>query len=209
VRYAEIVVSKKGQGRRFDTDAALDVAMRLFWRHGYDGIGVADLAKAMGISASSLYAAFSNKKVLFEMTIAYYQEHYGNFTDIAVASSRDVGEFAKNVLHLAAAAFTRENLPKGCYVTSAPVNVSPDAEQAAATISNLRNKNISDMADHLDSAYPDELTNAGLSGAALSRYLAAVLQGMSQQSLDGCSKEQLDILADTATGAIDALLRAR
>ena len=54
-----------GRPREFDTDAALEKAMRLFWAKGYEGTSVADLTGILGISRPSLYAAFGDKQSLF------------------------------------------------------------------------------------------------------------------------------------------------
>ena len=43
-----------GRPREFDTDAALEKAMRLFWAKGYEGTSVADLTETLGISRPSL-----------------------------------------------------------------------------------------------------------------------------------------------------------
>jgi AcrR family transcriptional regulator len=200
--------SKPGQGRKFDLDEALDAALREFWRHGYDGVGVAGLAHVMGISVSSLYAAFGSKRALFESTIDYYQRVYGNFAEDAFEVSSSAREFCRNILQRASESFTVEDLPKGCYVISTSTSLSVEAEQVAANISRLRGSNIGAITTHLHSRFGDELAGAGVDAEAISRLISAVLQGMSQQSIDGAGKEQLDLIAQTATRAIDALLEA-
>src|SRR5256885_9967527 len=62
----------KGRPREFDADKALDAALLLFWRHGYEGTSLAALTDAMGINVPSLYAAFGNKESLFRMVLDRY-----------------------------------------------------------------------------------------------------------------------------------------
>lgn len=49
----------------FDRAKALNRALALFWRQGFQATSLADLLAAMGISRSSLYAAFGDKRRLF------------------------------------------------------------------------------------------------------------------------------------------------
>ena len=61
-----------GRPREFDPDRALDRALEVFWRRGYEGASIADLTEAMGITKPSLYAAFGNKEELFRKTLDRY-----------------------------------------------------------------------------------------------------------------------------------------
>ena len=47
---------------------------RVFWEQGYEGASLADLTEAMGISRTSMYAAFGNKEELFRKALDRYTE---------------------------------------------------------------------------------------------------------------------------------------
>jgi TetR/AcrR family transcriptional repressor of nem operon len=49
----------------FDRPKAVNRALVLFWRKGYQATSLADLLAAMGIGRSSFYAAFTDKRSLF------------------------------------------------------------------------------------------------------------------------------------------------
>lgn len=49
----------------FDRDQAVQKAVHLFWQKGYQATSLADLLEAMGLSRSSFYAAFGDKRGLF------------------------------------------------------------------------------------------------------------------------------------------------
>ncbi len=63
-----------GRPRAFDLEQALDSALKVFWRKGYEGASLPDLTKAMGINRPSLYAAFGNKEELFRKALDRYSE---------------------------------------------------------------------------------------------------------------------------------------
>ena len=58
-----------GRPRAFDTEQALEQAMKVFWRLGYEGASLSELTRAMGINSPSLYAAFGSKEGLFKAVL--------------------------------------------------------------------------------------------------------------------------------------------
>lgn len=60
--------------RAFDETEALDRAMALFWEQGYVATSVRDLTSHAGISSSSLYATFGDKRDIYHAALARYRE---------------------------------------------------------------------------------------------------------------------------------------
>src|SRR4029077_11955803 len=64
----------RGRPRSFDRGRALERAMHVFWRQGYEATSVSDLTRAMHINPPSLYAAFGDKEQLYLEALARYQQ---------------------------------------------------------------------------------------------------------------------------------------
>lgn len=58
----------------FDRPATVDKALVLFWRKGYQASSLADLLDAMGISRSSFYATFEDKRRLYIECLELFAE---------------------------------------------------------------------------------------------------------------------------------------
>src|SRR6267154_4259943 len=66
--------ARMARPREFDEPAVLDAAMDCFWRDGYEATSVRDLAARMGITGTSLYNAFGDKRSLFRQALHRYAE---------------------------------------------------------------------------------------------------------------------------------------
>src|ERR1700719_835296 len=104
-----------GRPRAFDVDLALDRALDLFWRKGYEGTSLSDLTRAMRINRPSLYAAFGNKEALFRKALDRYAEGPTAYFDKALeaTSARTVAErFLLGTIDL----LTDPRTPQGCLI---------------------------------------------------------------------------------------------
>jgi TetR/AcrR family transcriptional repressor of nem operon len=66
----------RGPDKQFDTEVALEQAMKVFWAYGYEAASLSELLKNMGIGKKSLYDTFGNKQSLFLKAL----EHYAHTT---------------------------------------------------------------------------------------------------------------------------------
>ena len=77
---------RAGRPRGFCVEDALDRAMTIFWRNGYEGASMTELTAAMGINSPSLYACFGNKEGLFRAVLERYDERRKSFMDYVMAA---------------------------------------------------------------------------------------------------------------------------
>src|ERR1700710_2865629 len=102
-----------GRPRGFDREAALQIAVKLFCKHGYEGVSIADLTTAMNISPPSLYAAFGGKEALFREALELYQQR----PDLPhLACTGSVRDQIKALLYDTVRAATDPDFPAGCMV---------------------------------------------------------------------------------------------
>lgn len=192
---------QRGRPRSFDRDAALEQAVRIFWEHGYEGTSVADLTRAMGIGPPSLYAAFGDKRSLFEEVLAAYGEEYGAFIGRALDEEPTARRAVDRVLREAAVEYTWPGRPHGCLVISAVVTHSAGATEVAERLRTMREGNVTRIESRIAAGIAAGELPGDTDAGALARYTGAVLQGMSQQSRDGAGREELLRVAELAMAA--------
>jgi AcrR family transcriptional regulator len=190
------IASQPGRPRCFDRDAALATAMELFWRHGYEGVSIADLTRAMGIAAPSLYAAFGSKAALFREVLELYQRRPGAGVQMAFLEDGPIRERVAASLAVVVRACTEAGYPRGCMITTGLLTCGPDHAELAAALADLRHKRRAQMTDRLQRAIAAGDLPPEADAAALARYLSAVMQGLAIQARDGASAEELAATVD-------------
>ena len=103
----------QGRPREFDLDEALERAVEVFWRHGYEGASLSALTAAMGINRPSLYAAYGGKADLFAKVVARYAERDMAYVRAALEQPT-AREVVRTLLLGQAQALTRPDRPAGC-----------------------------------------------------------------------------------------------
>jgi TetR/AcrR family transcriptional repressor of nem operon len=81
----------RGRPRSFDTEAAVERAMGVFWSRGYHATALPDLLRATKLSRGSLYAAFGDKHSLFLRALDRYVANALTRMDIELDPPRRAG----------------------------------------------------------------------------------------------------------------------
>ena len=170
-----------GRPREFDPEHVEDVAMKLFWERGFDGVSISDVTAATGVNRRSIYAEFGSKEHLFERATARYLAGPGGY--LARALSRSTArEVAEAMVH--SAADTVSVAPMGCLTID-----------DAPGLADLRETTVHELAARFAIA-GDEL--GGCDPLLLARWILAVCQGLAVQSRSGASRTELHAVAGLA-----------
>ncbi|BCJ29274.1 TetR/AcrR family transcriptional regulator [Actinocatenispora sera] len=189
----------RGRPRSFDRDAALDQAVRLFWRHGYEATTMRDLTDELGIGAPSLYHAFGDKKQLFAEALRRYDTRYGEFIDRALAEEPTARAAAARVLREGPSRYTRRGLPAGCLIASG--DASTGNTEVHDLLRRVRNAKAAAFAAKIRADVAAGRLPADTDATALGRYLLTTLTGIAQAARDGVGRAQLERVAALALRA--------
>ncbi|WP_067708578.1 TetR/AcrR family transcriptional regulator [Nocardia yamanashiensis] len=187
---------QRGRPRSFDREAALDLAVRLFWTKGYEATSISDLTTELGIGVRSLYGAFGDKKALFDEAVDAYGRTYGGWIARALSEEPTAKQAIARILHEAATEHTRPDRPRGCMLLCAADNTN-NAE-VSEQLRQLRNRDLAVYEERIRADVEVGLLPADTDSAALARYAGAVLQGISQSARDGATRGQLQRVAALA-----------
>jgi AcrR family transcriptional regulator len=181
--------------RSFDKEVALDQAMRLFWSHGYEGTSIDDLTKTLGIAKPSLYAAFGNKRELFEQTLARYGEVMGALLAKAFAEHRS---FDVARVYLMAYVDKPADLPRGCLLVQGALACSTESADVQASITEHRQAGEHQLAQRLARAHKEGDLPPDAKPADLARYLSTVAHGLAVQATAGVTAAQMRRVVEVA-----------
>jgi AcrR family transcriptional regulator len=197
MNWTDIVV---GRPREFELQEALDRAMMLFWRKGYEGASLSDLTEALGITRPSLYAAFGNKEELFRQVLDRYDERTAGFLagSIAAPTARTVAE---GLLRGAANFHADPNNPPGCLMVHGSL-VGSDASDPLRVETRTRRAQLREaIRMRLERALAEGDLPADSKPTALAYYIVAVMRGMAVEAASGASGEDLHQIVDVAMDA--------
>ena len=180
----------KGRPREFDADEALDKAVLLFWRQGYEGTSLADLIAAMGFTKPSLYAAFGNKEELFKKAVDRYADKRGAFLDeiLSQPSSRRAIE---RFLMMFTGAEAPDGTPCGCLMVQGALVCSPEGDAIKDDLMSRRMSNLKRLCERLERWKAEGDLPADTDTESLGRYVNTIGNGLVVQANGGARPEEL------------------
>ncbi|MDJ0464474.1 TetR/AcrR family transcriptional regulator [Streptomyces sp. H27-C3] len=165
--------------KEFDPDAALQAALELFWRRGYEATSMADLVEHLGIGRASIYATFGNKHELYLKALDRYAEVRNPHLLDELSQPGPALPAVRTVLRrFAAESASEDQRLNGCFITNTAAELGPHDSDAA--------RRVEVNWEHLETLLHSALVRARAQGElppgrdpqALARMLLVLMQGL-------------------------------
>jgi AcrR family transcriptional regulator len=197
-----MTVATIGRPRSFDVDEALDAALVVFWRQGYEGTTLTDLSSAMGINRPALYAAFESKKELLVRAIDRYYAVDAART-FQVLEEPTAWAVTEQYLLRSIDQLTNPDRPLGCFVLQTALVCSDENADIAALMARQRKLEQDMLTQRYGRAQHEGDLLSGEDPAALARFVFTFRHGLAVMACSGTSRDQLMDSAQRMLAALD------
>jgi AcrR family transcriptional regulator len=187
----------RGRPREFDIDRALDAALLVFWRHGYEGATLAALTDAMGINSPSLYATFGSKEKLFQKALERYLRGPASYLPEALKQST-ARQAIEKLFRGAIDMVMNPRHPDGCMLVQGALACGPMAEGIRNELNRSRAAAETAVRRRFERAIAERELPPAADPARLARFILTLLWGMSVQAAGGATRAQLQDVAKIA-----------
>ncbi|MCJ8518091.1 AcrR family transcriptional regulator [Pseudorhizobium tarimense] len=186
-----------GRRREFDIEQALDAALCVFWRKGYEGASYADLTAAAGVERPALYSAFGNKEELFRKALQRYYKRFLHYMPEALTlpTAREV---AAHILYGAVDLNTRFDDHRGCLYINGVLAGSDEAEPVRQVLIQGRAIAEREIRERFERAKAEGDLPETAKPDALAAFLMAVTHGIAVQAKAGFNRQTLEGVAEQA-----------
>jgi AcrR family transcriptional regulator len=189
-----------GRPRGFDPERALQQALGVFWRQGYEGASLRELTKAMGINRPSMYAAFGNKERLFRRVLDRYASESASY--VREGLERPTARGAVEAILLGAAEeLSAAGHPRGCLLVQGALACGRESQRIQRELCSRRGEGELAIRQRLERAKTQGDLAPDADAGELAGYVMAVLHGMSVEAVSGASREKLRGIARRAMQA--------
>jgi TetR/AcrR family transcriptional repressor of nem operon len=187
------------RNKAFDPELAKMKALQLFWQNGYAQTSMDELLTTIGISRSSFYNAFGDKRQLYQACL----QHFGQLANTATLSLQTPKPVKEKLMDFFTLSFTNmNNTAQGCLlVNTIQEQQAHDhelAQQASAFLLTVEQAIEKTIQTAIDQQEIKQDTDPKHSAA----FIMTIIKGLRVQQKEGKPIEQLQPLYESALNLI-------
>jgi TetR/AcrR family transcriptional repressor of nem operon len=178
--------------KEFDTDQVLGKAIHLFWCKGYNGASMQDVVDCLGLSRSSLYDTFGDKRQLYLEALKKYRREMAAALIQTITQSTDIKNTIREIFQATVKESLEDQQQKGCFMVNTTIEMAPHDPEFAQLVQ----ANMQDVENAFSEAIKKSQSMGQISAAheptSLARFIFNTISGLRVAAKSGADKKVFD-----------------
>jgi AcrR family transcriptional regulator len=195
---------KRGRPRKTDPDVALDAAMNIFWKQGYEGTSMNDLVAVTGMAKPGLYATFGDKEVIYTKALSRYFHGFSTplFDDL-VGSPDPIDVVVRRFLQTVAASALDKVSPNGCFLVNSVIECENHSPALEAQVRIYNETRRTAFVKRFHAAQEQGELPANANALALAEFYSGQVMALAVLGSSGADQKSLERFIEVAMSVLD------
>ena len=189
--------------KEFDTDEVLNKAITLFWDKGYNGCSMQDVVDGLGLSRSSIYETFGDKRQLFLEALKKYQREGLEAMKQEINTAPDIRQAMTKAFESVLPGKLNEPMQKGCFMVSTVIELASQDPEIAAIVKANRQGVEDLLCKALKKGQEAGQVSATLNPRSIARFLFSNLSGIRITAKAGADRKTLEDIIKVSLSVLD------
>jgi TetR/AcrR family transcriptional regulator, transcriptional repressor for nem operon len=164
--------------REFNEENIIKIATDLFWNKGYNAVSTQDLIDAFGISRSSMYGAYKDKRSLFILALQHYRQTSAQSMLDILANDKSFFDTITLLLNQIIKETITDIQSKGCFIVNTAIELAPHDKEILEIIQDNRNNIIEGLSKAIQKGIDNKELTKNNNPKALANYFYNLINGL-------------------------------
>jgi TetR/AcrR family transcriptional repressor of nem operon len=178
--------------KEFDTDEVLNKAIDLFWDKGYNGCSMQDIVDGLGLSRSSIYETFGDKRQLFIEALKKYQRGGVEAFGKNVNSAPDIRQALANIFECILRENMNVSLLKGCFIVNSAIELASHDPEIATIVKGNQHEIENILSKAIKEGQRSGKITSTLDARSIARFFYASFSGIRVAARSGADRRTLE-----------------
>ena len=195
--------------REFDEQKVIKTATNLFWKKGYNAVSTQDLIDAFGISRSSMYAAYKDKRSLFIIALQHYRETASQGMINVLNENKTFKVTISKLLTQLIKDTVSDNENKGCFIVNTAIELAPHDNEILEIIRENRKNIITALTTSIEKGIENGEIQTNQKPISLANYFYNLINGLRVDAKVHKDKSNYKEIVEIALSVLDNRENAR
>jgi TetR/AcrR family transcriptional regulator, transcriptional repressor for nem operon len=189
--------------REFDEKNVIETATNLFWKKGYNAVSTQDLIDAFGISRSSMYGAYKDKRSLFILALQHYRQTTSQGMINVLNENKSFKETISQLLTELIKDTVSDIDNKGCFIVNTAIELAPHDTEILKIIKENRENIVKALTISIEKGMENGEIKTNQNPKSLANYFYNLINGLRVDAKVHKDKNNYKEIVEIAMSVLD------